>query len=128
MNNQIQDKSQKLNSEFNSFKIQIDKKKKNLVNQKNILAKEEYEKKLLKLENEIKEFNSSISKKQDELLNIRKESKVKFSNEIRNILAEYSKDNSIDIILKKESILIGKTNLDITNSIFDIFNKKLKNF
>ena len=39
LNNQIQDKSQKLNSEFNSFKIQIDKKKKKSCQSKKYISK-----------------------------------------------------------------------------------------
>ena len=36
------------------------------------------------------------------------------------------KKNSIDIILKKENVLIGKTNLDISKNILDLFNKNVK--
>jgi len=32
------------------------------------------------------------------------------------------------IILKKDNVLIGKTNLDISQNILDLYNKKVKKF
>ena len=96
------------------------------VAQKNVTAKEEYEKKILQLEIKAKEYQSVISKKNTELLEYKNKARIQFLKEIQNILAEYSKDNSLSVILKKESILIGKTNLDITNDILELYNKKIK--
>ena len=45
---------------------------------------------------------------------------------MRPILEEYAKSNSIDIILKKDNVLIGKTNLDISQNILELYNKKVK--
>ena len=44
---------------------------------------------------------------------------------INPILAEYTASNDISIILDKQNIVIGKTELDITNIILDKLNKKL---
>ena len=50
----------------------------------------------------------------------------KLLKEITPILADYSKKNKISIILKKKDILLGRTDLDITNEIIDIVNSKVK--
>ena len=50
----------------------------------------------------------------------------KFYNYLTPILESYAKENSISLILKRENILIGKTNLDISQNILKIFNKKIK--
>ena len=42
------------------------------------------------------------------------------------ILTTYSKENSISIIIEKRNIIIGKTDLDITEEIVNILNKKIK--
>tara|TARA_B110000444_G_C18524508_1_gene448184 strand:- start:139 stop:657 length:519 start_codon:yes stop_codon:yes gene_type:complete len=128
INDQIQSARKKLNSEFNNFKKTVEEKKTKLVNQKTILAREEYEKKVLSLENEITKFNLDISKKQDELLNIQKKSRIQFTEEIKVILKEYAEKNTIDLLVKKENILIGKSELDITKDIFKIFDNKIKKF
>ena len=43
------------------------------------------------------------------------------------ILAEYAQKNSISYIISKQNILIGKTELDLTNTILEILNLKIKN-
>ena len=50
----------------------------------------------------------------------------KFFDDLRPILEEYAKKNAIDVILKKENVLIGKTSLDISKDILEIFDKKIK--
>ena len=52
--------------------------------------------------------------------------RLEFTNNLNSILEDYSKKNSISMIFKKENILIGKTNLDATNDVLDLFNKKIK--
>ena len=47
-------------------------------------------------------------------------------NTLTPILTSYSTDKNIDIILPKKNLLIGRTELDITNEILEIFNKKVK--
>ena len=42
------------------------------------------------------------------------------------ILTEYSSTNSISIVIQKKNIIIGKNELDITNDIMSILNKKIK--
>ena len=74
----------------------------------------------------LNEYNGTISKKQNELQQYRVKAKSEFSKELAVILQEYSKDNSIGIILRKENLLIGRNNLDITANIFELFNKKVK--
>ena len=54
--------------------------------------------------------------------------KVELSNKskvLNDILIEYSNENSIDAIFKKESILISQNKSDITNIILDRLNNKL---
>ena len=41
-------------------------------------------------------------------------------------MQDYAVSNSVEMILKKENILIGKNNLDITKEIMSLFNKNIK--
>ena len=45
---------------------------------------------------------------------------------INEIISEYSTKNSISMIVEKKSIIIGKSELNITNDILDLLNKKIK--
>tara|TARA_B100000945_G_scaffold234655_1_gene190826 strand:+ start:113 stop:253 length:141 start_codon:yes stop_codon:yes gene_type:complete len=40
-------------------------------------------------------------------------------------MTEYSKKNSISLVITKQSIIIGKTELDVTNDILELLNKKI---
>ena len=50
----------------------------------------------------------------------------KFVKLINPILAEYSKNNTIDLIVDKKNIIIGKNSLDITNDILIIIDENIK--
>ena len=51
---------------------------------------------------------------------------AKLLSEIKPILSEYSKKNNISIILQKNNVVLGKTDLDITSNIIKITNTKIK--
>ena len=42
------------------------------------------------------------------------------------ILKEYAEKNSISLILQKKNIVMGKKEIEITNEILSIANKKIK--
>ena len=47
---------------------------------------------------------------------------------INPVLANYSDENSISLILQKKNLIIGKTELDITDQIILTVNKNIKDF
>ena len=63
--------------------------------------------------------NESINKK-------RVEATSKLLAFIQPILGEYANKNSISIIIQKKNIILGKTGLDITDSILKTLNSKHK--
>jgi outer membrane protein len=102
------------------------KREADIVKQKNILSKEELDKKVISLRKEITEFkkekNSLFNKFQQQKLQ-----KVnKMVDKLNKILSQYAADKSIDIIVQKKNIVIGKSELDITDAIMKVFNKQVK--
>ena len=128
MNKEIQARSKKNNEEFKNLKKKIDDRKQKLLTQKNVLAEEEYKKKYIELEKDINEYNNIIRKKNNDLNNFRAKVKNEFSDRLRFVLEEYVKANSISMIIRKENLLIGKNDLDVTKGILDLFNKNVKKF
>ena len=126
INKVINEKNKKINNEFNEYQKKFDSEKKTLLTQKNVLSEEEYKKKFVKLEKNLNEYNSIINKKNLDLKNFKTKVRVEFSKNLNKILEDYSKKNSISMILKKENILIGKTNLDATLEVLDLFNNNIK--
>ena len=126
INQQIQEKRKKNNDTFNEFKKKVESDKKKLSTQKNVIAKDEYEKKIFELEKKIKDYNLDIRKKNDELLALRNKARLEFLKNLNVIVQEFSKENSVSMVLKKDNIFIGKKNLDVTSNILALFDKKIK--
>jgi len=78
------------------------------------------------LEKNTKKYNLTIRNKNKDLTQYQLKGRTEFYNILRPILETYSTENSISLILKKENILIGKTDLDISKNILELFNKKFK--
>ncbi|MDC0046401.1 hypothetical protein OAJ20_02075, partial [Candidatus Pelagibacter sp.] len=77
------------------------------------------------LETKITKINSTVSIKKKEFALFQKKIENNFSNSLNLLLEEYSSNNSIDIILKRENLLMAKKDLDITQVIFKLFNDKI---
>ena len=123
----------KLNEENKNIKNKLkDKEKKlikvekELINQKNIVSKEEFNKRLTELNTEVKLFKSeraTIIKK----FEVDKNKEINlFFQKITPILEEYMRENSISFILDKKNVLIADKKLEITNNLINIINEKLK--
>ena len=119
-NKSFETKIKNLENDVNKFTKNINSEKENLIKQKNILSETEYNKKFTDIDNKIKEFNKTIKIKNDEIVDLRKKVRSKFTDELRKILSTYSSQNSILMILKQEDILMGSKTLDISNDILKI--------
>ncbi|MBD1158976.1 OmpH family outer membrane protein [Pelagibacterales bacterium SAG-MED19] len=120
---ETQAKQKIISKEFKDFQKKLDKEKENLLAQKNVLSEEEFKNKLKELETNLQNYNQIIAKKNQNLIEFQKKNKNEFANTLKSTLETYSKENSISMILRKENLLIGKSNLDITKDILDLFNK-----
>jgi len=123
--------SQDLNKIYNNDKKKINSIKKKLVEQENeikkvqnIVSKEELNVKILKLRKDIKIFDTE-KKNTAKKFNDAKSTKVKvFFDRINPLISDYMEKKSIDIIIEKKNIFIGKNTHDITNEILEIINLK----
>ena len=124
-NKKLDENSSKLNLKIKDFKIEIDNKKKDLLNKKNLLSEIEYNQKIKDLEENIQQYNLTINTEKDKLEKYKVKIRQEFFQYLLPLLEEYSKKNSISLILKKDSILLGKNSIDITDEIVKIFNEKI---
>ena len=112
--------------EFKKIEEDIKTEESSILSKKNILSSEEYSKKVDELKNKISNYKKNRQIKVDSISKKKIDATSKLLKEITPILADYSKKNKISIILKKKDILLGRTDLDITNEIIDIVNSKVK--
>ena len=97
-----------------------------LINQKKILSEVDFKNKLNKLRVEIKDYNQNRQNVINENNKFKLENTNKFLILINPILTKYSDENKISLILKKKDIVIGKSNLDITDEIIKLVNESVK--
>ena len=106
----------------------FEEKKKKLVNQKNIISEDDFKKKVGELKLQINTYNQNRKKMIEEFNRLKVDSTNKLLKKINPILTKFSNDNKIAIILQKKDLIIGKTELDITNEIIKNVNNEIKEF
>ena len=100
----------------------LSREEKKLIKQKNILSNEIYSEKVNDLKNKI---NIYREEKKTLITKFKKQSEENINNFLKivdKILAEYIKKNSIDLVLNKKDILMGRNNYNITDEIMNILN------
>ena len=124
---QLKKKREESISKFKKKEKDIIDKEKTLISQKNVLSKEEFESKIIELRKEISNYQKDRNKTLNEIGKSRIKATTKLITKLTPILEEYSKKNSIRIIVQKKNIVMGKKEDDITKDILELVNQKVKN-
>ncbi len=105
-------------------KLQEEEKK--IISQKKIISAEEYKKQVTTLRGKV----SSLQKERNQLLENVAKQRTKAKNELLKnlnpIIKDYMKEKKIRMVIDKKSILLADENLNITEEIIELLNKKLK--
>ena len=121
------DKMNKSNAiKFKKIEVSLKTKETKIVSQKKILNENEYIKIVESFKIEVNDFNLKKQKAINEINLIQNNSQKKLTEHLTTILTDYSKKNSIDYILTKQNIIIGRSELDITKTILEILDSKIK--
>ena len=126
--NQLKDLSNKNLSSLNKQETIIKEKETKLISQKNIISETEFINKVELLKKEINEHNQNRKKLMTNFKDLKIENTNKLLKLINPILVKYSNDNEISFILQKKNLVIGKTDLDITDEVLKIINNEVKEF
>ncbi len=122
---QLEENHKKNISKLKEIEEKLKKEESEIISQKNILSKEEYEKKIIDLREKAKKFRKERNENINNLNNQRLEATAKIIKLVKPILSEYSEKNSISIIIDKKNVIIGKTALDITDDILKIVDDEI---
>jgi outer membrane protein len=126
INKNIQSQLKKKNKEWEKIEGSLKKRDADLIKQKNILSKDELNKKIKLLEKDIQNYRTEKAKFSQNI----SQKKIKATSEmvvyLNRILGKYAQDNSASLIIQKKNIIIGKTEMDITKTVLEIFNKEVK--
>ena len=116
----------KKNKDFQKIEENLKKKDTEIVKQQNILSKDELNKKIQDLQSEIKEYRNQKEKFNKNISEKKINETSQMVSYLNKILGKYASENSISLIIQKKNIVIGKSEMDITKQILDIFNKEVK--
>ncbi len=124
---QLKKKRESSTSKLKKKEKDIFEKEKKLISQKNVLSKDEFEKKIKELRNEISNYQKDRNKASNNITKLRIKASTKLISKLTPILEEYAKKNSIRIIIQKKQIVMGTKEDDITKDILELVNEKIKN-
>ena len=116
------------NAKLDNFKQIEEKLKKeeiDLISKRNIMAREDFDKKVKVLNEEAQKYQDERRKWFDEITAKRNKARAEVLKTLDPIITEYFEQNKISLMLYKRNIAIGSSELDITDTIIDELNKKL---
>ena len=122
---QLENNHKKNILKFKNIEEELKKEEAEIISQKNVITKEEFEKKIIDLRDKANKFRKERNDNINNLNNQRLEATSKMITLVRPILSEFSDKNSISLIIDKKNIIIGKTLLDITDDILIIIDEKI---
>mgnify|MGYP000712327390 FL=1 len=125
INKKINILKKKNNDKILSIKEDLKKREDELIKQKNILDKDEFNIKLNKLKTDINNFNKENQKRLKEHQNKLISYKSKLLKLIKPILLEYVSKNNIKYLLQKKYIIVGHNDLNKTADIIEIINQNI---
>ena len=96
-----------------------------LISKRNIMAREEFDKKAKFLTEEAQKYQDERRQWFDEITVKRNNARAEVLKSLDPIITEYFEQNQISLMLYKRNIAIGISELDVTDTIIDELNKKL---
>jgi|TARA_B110000483_G_C18094237_1_gene503206 Skp family chaperone for outer membrane proteins len=98
-----------------------------IISQKKILSNDVYKSKIAEFQNKVSKYNFERSQKLKKFDIDKTKSFQKMMNLITPILTQIAEQKSYSMIFNKESLIIGKSELDITSEVINVVNKKVDN-
>jgi outer membrane protein len=103
----------------------LKKNEKDLLKNKNVISNEVFNQKLEKLKNEIEIFRKDNFKTRQSLDELKQKELNNFLQNLEPLLSTYMKENSIDILLDKKNVFIGRVENDITKNLLKIVDENI---
>ena len=122
MLNKISSLDKKNIEKLKFFEIQIKEKQEEIKLKKNVISEIEFEKEVTNLNKKILDFNNQKKNMVEELTNIKNKELNLFFENIKPIVQNYMKENSIDMIVNSKNIFMGNNKSDITTNLIEIIN------
>ena len=110
---------------FSDIEKELKEEEADLLTKKNILSKEDYEKKMGMLRKKNIDYQTNRRSSIDKITMLRSEARGTLLEKLKPILAAYIKENDVSIIVDKKYTLGGGPENEITKVIVEKLNKNL---
>ena len=97
-----------------------------IISKKNIISKDNFDKEVLLLKDKANKFKQEQSKMVEDFNNYKKRELDGILKKISPIINSYMEKKSVKILLDSKNILIGRSNLNLTNEVIKEINEKIK--
>jgi Skp family chaperone for outer membrane proteins len=121
----LKNKYQSETKKFRKIEDDIKKEESSIISQKASLTKEEYKKKVENLRKKVSTFQKNKRNSFNSIAKTRQEVTKSLLISANPIIKKYMEENKIRVILDKNGIFMGDSNLEITDKIIVILNKEL---
>ena len=121
--NEIENLNKKNIDELRNKEKELKKIEEEIKSKKKILSEEEFNKEVNLLKERIKKYRIYKDNLVKDFKQNEKEKINLFFKEVNPIIQKFMDKNSIDILLDRKNVFIGKKNSDITNQIIQELNK-----
>lgn len=126
LNKNLNEKIKKEDNRLKKKEEDLKTQEKKILNQKNVLSEDQLNKLLIDLRKDINSFNQERVSINNKLRDQKLKETNSLVSSLNNILANYAQEKSISLIIQKKNIVIGKSELDITKDVLNIFNSEIK--
>ena len=97
-----------------------------IISKKKNISKDNFDKEVLLLKDKANKFKQEQSKMVQDFNNFKKKELDGILNKISPIINAYMEKKSVKILLDSKNILIGRSNLNLTNEVIKEINEKIK--
>ena len=126
INNQMKKILDKNNSEYQTLEKKLRQEEKDLLNKKNVLDPDKYNTEVGIFKDKINKLKIERNKEIEDIQKRNVKAKNELVNVVTKILAKYSAEKQISLVLRKESIILGKKTIEITSDILTLLDKEIQ--
>ncbi|MDC1159357.1 OmpH family outer membrane protein [Candidatus Pelagibacter sp.] len=126
----IKSKLEKINKKnqkyFEKKENELKKKEDDILKQKNVISKEEYVKNVSLFQKEVQTYRQEKNKRNNNLSKIKIDHVNELLKQLSPLIANFSKENNISVVIDKKFTIVSKIEADITVKLIKILDSKIK--
>ena len=112
-------------SKFKKVEADIRKEETKIISQKKSITNEEYKEKVGELRQKVADLQKNKKASFVKIAKARNDAKSTLLKSVNPIIKKYMQEKKIQLVIDKKSVLVGNSDLEITDQIIGILNKEL---